>query len=106
MRSMQPAMSLWRHFCGALMLSVTAATQAAGQGAIVTPDSRPYDERLMRLSEILGAVHYLRELCGANDVGEHLRQQARAMFAPKRLQPARAVPMIQSRSFSADFIPP
>ena len=30
-------------------------------------DGKPYDERLMRLSEILGAVHYLRELCGAND---------------------------------------
>ena len=30
-------------------------------------DGKPYDERLMRLSEILGAVHYLRELCGATD---------------------------------------
>ena len=30
-------------------------------------DGKPYDERLMRLSEILGAVHYLRELCGANE---------------------------------------
>lgn len=32
-----------------------------------TPDRKPYDERLLRLSEILGAVHYLRELCGSND---------------------------------------
>ncbi len=31
-------------------------------------DARPYDDKLMRLSEILGAVHYLRELCGANGV--------------------------------------
>lgn len=30
-------------------------------------DQRPYDERLIRLAEILGAVHYLRELCGGND---------------------------------------
>lgn len=30
-------------------------------------EAKPYDDRLMRLSEILGAVHYLRELCGAND---------------------------------------
>lgn len=35
--------------------------------AAVGDDSKPYDERLMRLSEILGAVHYLRELCGNND---------------------------------------
>lgn len=30
-------------------------------------DSKPYDDRLFRLSEILGAVHYLRELCGADE---------------------------------------
>ena len=28
---------------------------------------RAYDVRLMRLSEILGAVHYLRELCDGKD---------------------------------------
>jgi uncharacterized protein (TIGR02301 family) len=66
MRSMQPVRPPWRRLCGALLLSVAAASGAAGQGAIVT-DTRPYDERLMRLSEILGAVHYLRELCGSND---------------------------------------
>jgi uncharacterized protein (TIGR02301 family) len=64
---MQPAMSFRRHLCGALLLSVASVSGAAGQIAIATPDTRPYDERLMRLSEILGAVHYLRELCGAND---------------------------------------
>ena len=30
-------------------------------------DNKPYDDKLFRLTEILGAVHYLRELCGAND---------------------------------------
>lgn len=29
------------------------------------PDDRPYDDKLLRLAVILGAVHYLRELCGA-----------------------------------------
>ena len=28
---------------------------------------KPYDQQLYRLSEILGAIHYLRELCGSND---------------------------------------
>ena len=64
---MQPATSFCRRLCGALLLSAMAASGASGQVAMVTPDTRPYDERLMRLSEILGAVHYLRELCGAND---------------------------------------
>ena len=27
----------------------------------------PYDEQLLRLSEVLGAVHYLRSLCGADE---------------------------------------
>lgn len=30
-------------------------------------ENRPYDANLLRLSEILGAVHYLRALCGIND---------------------------------------
>jgi len=38
------------------------------------PDDRPYDNKLMRLAEILGAVHYLRELCGA-DEGQLWRKQ-------------------------------
>ena len=38
------------------------------------PDSKPYDDRLFRLSEILGAVHYLRELCGAEE-GQQWRER-------------------------------
>lgn len=46
-----------------IVLAVPASAQTPGGAS----DSKPYDERLMRLSEILGAVHYLRELCGSND---------------------------------------
>lgn len=42
-------------------------------------DGKPYDERLMRLSEILGAVHYLRELCGSND-GQMWRERMRDLM--------------------------
>src|SRR4029450_11492114 len=52
---------------GALLLAAATASGATAQIALGAADSKPYDERLMRLSEILGAVHYLRELCGAND---------------------------------------
>ena len=53
--------------CAAVLAAalVVAAGGARAQGT--TADSRPYDDRLLRLSEILGAVHYLRELCGANE---------------------------------------
>src|SRR5580765_5469028 len=64
---MHPPAGYWRDLRAALLFSAATVSGAAGQVAIVTPDTRPYDERLMRLSEILGAVHYLRELCGAND---------------------------------------
>lgn len=51
-----PALTL----LGALSIQPLAAQGALG-------DVRPYDAKLMRLAEILGAVHYLRELCGANE---------------------------------------
>jgi uncharacterized protein (TIGR02301 family) len=60
-------MLLWRRLCAVMLITTTTALAAAAQGNIISPDSRPYDDRLMRLSEILGAVHYLRELCGATD---------------------------------------
>jgi uncharacterized protein (TIGR02301 family) len=67
MRPMRPARFSWQRLTGALLLTAATATGAVGQIALGAADSKPYDERLMRLSEILGAVHYLRELCGAND---------------------------------------
>jgi uncharacterized protein (TIGR02301 family) len=66
MRAMHLAMAACRTLLSALCFSL-AASSAVGQGAIIGSDTRPYDERLMRLSEILGAIHYLRELCGSND---------------------------------------
>lgn len=42
-------------------------------------DAKPYDDKLNRLSEILGAVHYLRELCGQND-GQHWRDRMREIL--------------------------
>lgn len=38
-----------------------------------------YDTQMMRLSEILGALHYLRELCGANE-GQQWRDQMKNMI--------------------------
>lgn len=57
----------WRQMCGAMLIVGATALSASSQDAIIAPDSKPYDDRLLRLTEILGAVHYLRELCGASD---------------------------------------
>jgi uncharacterized protein (TIGR02301 family) len=48
------------------LISAVAAVLAL-PGAARAQDAKPYDDQLMRLAEILGAVHYLRELCSAND---------------------------------------
>jgi uncharacterized protein (TIGR02301 family) len=61
------------------VLVTAATTSAAAQGTIIAPDSKPYDDRLLRLSEILGAVHYLRELCGAND-GQTWRERMKELM--------------------------
>lgn len=61
--------SLRRRAIRALLLVALSAV-ALGNGeapARAAPDSKPYDEKLMRLAEILGAMHYLRELCSANE---------------------------------------
>jgi uncharacterized protein (TIGR02301 family) len=48
-----------------MLLGAFAVSPLAAQGT--GGEVRPYDAKLMRLAEILGAVHYLRELCGANE---------------------------------------
>jgi uncharacterized protein (TIGR02301 family) len=61
----------------AMAVVVAATGPAWAQGA--ASDTKPYDDRLMRLSEILGAVHYLRELCGGND-GQQWRDRMRELM--------------------------
>ena len=48
-------------------------------GAQLNQDDRPYDGKLVRLSEILGAIHYLRELCGAFE-GQVWRDQMKEII--------------------------
>ncbi len=62
-----------------LTIGVIGATHAqnvrtvpgAGQGQNPTASGQvlvaPYDKKLMRLAEVLGSIHFLRELCKANE---------------------------------------
>ena len=54
-----------------ISLLATGVRPAVAQ---LNQDDRPYDDKLLRLSEILGAIHYLRELCGAAE-GQVWRKQ-------------------------------
>ena len=85
----------WRPGAAAsALIAVLASSMAAAQeprpassepplsqsAALPKPgDAKPYDEKLVRLSEILGAVHYLRELCGQSD-GQQWRDRMREIL--------------------------
>lgn len=61
---------------------------------------KPYDDRLMRLSEILGAVHYLRELCGANE-GQSWRERMRELIEAEGANALRRARL--TRSFNQGY---
>ena len=58
-------------FCIVALLSGTPARAIEGGPA-------PFDNDLARLSEILGALHYLRGICNSKD-GERWREQMQAL---------------------------
>lgn len=51
----------------AAMLAAALAVAAPARDAAALPGDPPYAESLLRLAEILGALHHLRPLCGANE---------------------------------------
>jgi uncharacterized protein (TIGR02301 family) len=67
-------------FLHTLVASVALALVLVnGAPAIAAQDTKPYDDKLFRLSEILGAMHYLRELCGAHE-GQYWRDRMRDLM--------------------------
>lgn len=67
----------------------------APSAALSDPDARPYDRQVYRLSEILGAVHYLRELCGAEE-GQTWRNQMRQLLNAEGTSALRRAKLVDS----------
>jgi uncharacterized protein (TIGR02301 family) len=67
-------MPLRRLICALVVIAATAAPARANEGA-----PAPFDGDLQRLAEILGALHYLRGICGAND-GQKWRNEMQALI--------------------------
>jgi uncharacterized protein (TIGR02301 family) len=59
------------------------------------PDDRPYDTKLLRLAEVLGAVHYLRELCGAQE-GQLWRDQMKEILRNEGSTAVRRAKLVNS----------
>lgn len=63
-----------------LAAALTIATLAfASPSARAQVGAAPYDGDLQRLAEILGALHYLRGVCNAND-GQKWRNEMQALI--------------------------
>ncbi len=56
---------------------------------------KPYDPQLVRLAELLGSIHYLRELCGAND-GQKWRDQMAGLVKAEGTSAVRRVKLVNS----------
>ncbi len=72
-----------------------SSSEAEQQNAIPTQPAliAPYDDKLLRLSEILGAIHFLRELCQA-DEGMKWRDKMVALIEAEEPRPARRARLI------------
>lgn len=62
----------------AVLLTLVLALALASAPARAQP-AAPYDTNLQRLAEIMGALHYLRGLCGAKD-GQKWRNEVQALI--------------------------
>lgn len=83
MRGGLPHISGMQRLAALLVLTVLAAPPAAAQTArapapeVVPPPAAlqaPYEPQLLRLSEIIGALHYLRTLCQGPEEGAFRRE--------------------------------
>jgi uncharacterized protein (TIGR02301 family) len=74
--------------CLCLSLSLAAPVRAIDSGAM-------FETELERLSEILGALHYLRPLCGVNE-GPKWRNEMRALLDAEAQAPERRTKLMAS----------
>lgn len=83
----------------ALLLGIAAAPPARAAEA-------PYEPSLVRLAEVLGSLHYLRNLCGES--GEAWRQQMEKLIEAEKPDAARKARLVASfnrgyRSFESVY---
>src|SRR5262249_49811385 len=70
---MRPFSSI--RLCAAIAIALSASlSPCVAQGA-----RAPYEADMQRLAEILGALHYLRAICGANE-GQTWRNEMQALI--------------------------
>lgn len=88
---------------GALMV---AAVSVAGAPAFAASEA-PFEQPMLRLAEVLGSLHYLRNLCG--ETGETWRKEMEDLLATENPVPERRAKFIASfnrgyRSFDGVYV--
>ena len=83
-----------------ILVAITGTAASVRPSVAQQTEFRPYDDKLSRLAEILGAVHYLRELCGANE-GQLWRDRMREIIEGESTSAQRRAKL--SRSFNNGY---
>jgi uncharacterized protein (TIGR02301 family) len=80
-----------------IVLPIAAAIMLppAGTSTRAEPAAAPFDGGLQRLAEILGALHYLRNICGSNE-GQKWRNEMQAIVDAEAPGGERRLRMIAS----------
>lgn len=83
-----------------------AALAAPGMAAAQTDPKVPYEGELSRLSEVLGSIHYLRNLCG--EKSNTWRDQMQQLLSVENPEPQRRARLVASfnrgyRSFDSVY---
>lgn len=78
---------------GIAAVLIAAAITAMAPSSARAADAAPYDDTLVQLADVLGALHHLRPLCGAPD-GQTWREQMWALIEAEQPTPARRARLI------------
>lgn len=79
----------------AIAAVMSLALLGAGSAAAQTPVAEaPFEPKLLRLAEILGSLHYLRNLCGER--GNQWREEMEKLLAAENPDPARRTRFVAS----------
>ena len=76
-------------------LAVTLITLMLAVAPARAQSAAPFDGDLQRLAEILGALHYLRAICGSNE-GQKWREQMEALVEAEAPSGERRQKMVSS----------
>jgi uncharacterized protein (TIGR02301 family) len=89
-RPAHTCVTMMRRFVLVLLMATTLAAPARA-----VDSGAAFEAELQRLSEILGALHYLRGLCGAKD-GQKWRNEMRALIEAEAPAPERKIKLMAS----------